>query len=97
MFKEIGINIKLVSYSEFSDIIKELLNNPDKKQYISGIINDLTNDKKLVYKSEVKIESNFTKEFLYKTGFEWPYIDINYIKNYFKYLTDIGYFDIKLN
>ena len=40
---------------------------------------------------------HFTKEFLYKTGFEWPYIDINYIRNYFKYLIDIGYFNMKLN
>ena len=97
MLQEIGIDIKLISYSEFSEIIKELLNNPDKKQYVSGIINDLTKDKKLVYKSDVKIESNFTKEFLYKTGFEWPYIDINYINNYFKYLTDIGYFKINID
>ena len=97
MLQEIGIDIKLISYSEFSKIIKELLNNPNKKQYVSGIINDLTKDKKLVYKSDVKIESNFTKEFLYKTGFEWPYIDINYINNYFKYLTDIGYFKINID
>lgn len=97
MLKEIKINIKLVTYEEFSAIIKEVLNNPDKKQYISGIINDLTNDKKLVYKSDVKIESDFTKEFLYKTGFEWPYIDINYIRNYFKYLTDIGYFKTNID
>ena len=95
MLKEIEIDIKLVTYSEFSDIIKEILNDPDKKQYISGIINDLTKDKKLVYKSDVKIKSDFTKEFLYKTGFEWPFIDVNYIRKYFNYLKDIGYFNIK--
>ena len=97
MIKELGINIKIVSNSEFSDIIKEIINNPEKKHYISGIINDLTKDKKLEYKSNIKVESNFTKEFLHKTGFEWPNIDINYIRKYFKYLIDIGYLDIKLN
>ena len=95
MLKKIGINIKLVTYSEFSDIIKEILNDPDKKQYISGIINDLTKEKKLVYKSDVKIESNFTKDFLSKIGFEWPYIDIDYISKYFNYLKSIGYFEIQ--
>lgn len=94
MLNEIGIHTKLVSDNEFANTIQSILNEPSKRQYIEGIANDLTADKKLSYKSEVNIKSDFTKEFLFKTGFEWPYIDINYIRNYFKYLTDIGYFNI---
>lgn len=94
MLNEIGIHTKLVSDNEFANTIQSILNEPSKRQYIEGIVNDLTADKKLSYKSEVNIKSDFTKEFLFKTGFEWPYIDINYIRNYFKYLTDIGYFNI---
>jgi len=97
MLSEIGINTNLVSDEEFTSKIQEILDDPLRRQYIQGIINDLTNDKKLVYKSEVNLKSDFTKEFLYKTGFEWPYIDINYIRNYFKYLIDIGYFNMKIN
>ena len=97
ILKEIGIDIKLVSDNEFSKEIQNILENPEKRQYIEGIINDLTSDKKLIYKSEVNIKSDFTKEFLYKTGFEWPYIDVHYIRNYFKYLMDIGYFNIKID
>ena len=97
MIHEIGIDTKLVSDEEFAKVIQNTLNNPEKKQYIEGIVNDLTADKKLVYQSEVNIKSEFTKEFLYQTGFEWPYIDIHYIKNYFKYLSNIGYFNISLN
>ena len=97
MLKEIGINIKFVSESEFSTTIQNLLNDPEKRYYVEGIINDLSSDKRLTYKSEVNIQSNFSKEFLYKTGFEWPYIDVNYIRNYFKYLIDIGYFNTTIN
>lgn len=97
MLNEIGINPQLVSEKEFAEKIQEILDDPLKRQYVQGIINDLTADKKLVYKSEVNIKSDFTKEFLYKTGFEWPYIDINYIRNYFKYLIDIGYFNATIN
>ena len=97
MLNEIGIHTKLISEKEFATVIQDILNDPSRRQSIEGIINDLTADKKLVYKSEVNIKSDFTKEFLYKTGFEWPYIDINYIRNYFKYLIDIGYFNTSIN
>ena len=97
MLSKIGIHSKLISDEQFAIIIQKLLEDPFRKQIVQGIINDLTADKKLVYKSDVTIKSDFTKEFLYKTGFEWPYIDINYIKNYFKYLIDIGYFNTTIN
>ena len=95
-FKELGINIKAVSSDEFIKIINELLKDDSKKSYLEGIINDLDENKKLIYESNVKIESDFSKKILEKLGFEWPYINKTYIKNYLKYLTDIGYFNIKM-
>ena len=97
MLSEIGIPTKLVSEEEFAATIQSILEDPDRRQLVEGIINDLSSDRKLVYQSDVAIKSDFTKEFLYKTGFEWPYIDIHYIKNYFQYLIDIGYFNISIN
>lgn len=93
MLSDIGIHINLVPEAEFAKDIQEILNDPKRRPLIEGIINDLTSDKKLIYQSDVNIKSDFTKEFLYKTGFEWPYIDVNYIRNYFKYFIDIGYFN----
>ena len=94
---KLGIPIKLVSDEEFKTILTQLLQNPDKKAYLEGIINDLSPDKKLVYESEVKIKSDFTKVLLEKMGFSWPIIDERYLKNYFKYLADIGYFNITID
>lgn len=96
MLSKIGINIRLISDEEFANTIQALLQDFSKKQELEGIINDLNSDKQLVYKSQVNIESDFTKEFLLKTGFEWPYIDINYIRNYFNYLVNIGYFNLSI-
>ena len=93
MLSDIGIHINLIPEAEFAKDIQEILNDPKRRPLIEGIINDLTSDKKLIYQSDVNIKSDFTKEFLYKTGFEWPYIDVNYIRNYFKYFIDIGYFN----
>lgn len=92
----IGIPIKIVSSEKFKEIVTDLLKNEDTKNYLQGIINDFDENQELSYESNVKIKSEFTKKILDKIGFNWPYIDTKYLKNYFKYLSDIGYFNIKI-
>lgn len=92
--EKIGIPIKIVSSEKFKEIVHNLLQGESRKEYLQGIMNDFNEDEELVYESNVKIESEFTKRFLQKINFEWPYIDTNYLKNYFKYLSDIGYFNV---
>ena len=92
----IGIPIKIVSSKKFKEIINNLLQDDETKDYLQGIINDFDENQKLVYESDVKIESEFTKKILENIGFNWPYIDTNYLKNYFKYLAQIGYFNINI-
>lgn len=92
----IGIPIKIVSSEKFKEIITDLLKNENTKNYLQGIINDFDENQELSYESNVKIKSEFTKKVLKEIGFEWPYIDTNYLRNYFKYLSDIGYFNIKI-
>lgn len=96
IIKKLGIKFKIVNEEEFNLIIDNLLQKEDGSNVISGIIRDFNNDRKLVYDSNIKIKSDFTKEFLKSIGFEWPVIDINYLRNYLKYLSDIGYLNIKL-
>lgn len=94
---KLGISMHIVSSEDFTKILDHLLQDPDKKNFLNGIVNDLNAEKKLVYQSEVSIKSNFTKEFLKKAGFEWPIISEKYLRNYFKYLADIGYFNIHID
>ena len=97
MLNSLGICLKSLSGEEFSNVISNLLSDEKRKNELEGIINDFNDNREVVYKSDVTIDSSFTKEFLSKIGFEWPYIDINYIRNYFKYLSDIGYINLNLN
>ena len=94
---KLGIPLKIVSEDKFREILSDLLQDSTKKSYLEGIINDLSADKRLVYESEVKIKSDFSKVALEKLGFKWPVIDERYLRNYFKYLADIGYFNISIN
>lgn len=96
ILKKLGINVKIVSSDEFLKIIDEILNDKDKTSILQGIIRDFDSDRKLIYDSNIKITENFTKSFLKKIDFEWPEIDIEYIRKYLEYLIGIGYLNIKL-
>lgn len=97
MMKDLNINLNVVSEKEFIKVIDNLLADENKKMFIEGIINDFDKkDKHLIYDSKVKVKCDFSKEYLSKLGFNWPNIDINYIRNYFKYLENVGYLNIKI-
>ena len=89
-------SINSYNFEKFKEIIDNLLSNNEKNDILNGIVNDLNKDKELIYDTNIKIKSEFSKIFLKKIGFEWPVIDKRYIKNYFKYLIDIGYFNLKI-
>jgi len=86
LLKNCRININTLSDEEFSNLLTILLKDTNKKKHVSGIINDLSSDKKLSYEGNVNIKSNFSIQFLEKIGFIWPKIDENYIIKYVKYL-----------
>ena len=96
ILQQLGIDFKIVSSEEFSKLIDEMLKNNEKASILQGIIRDFNEDKELVYKSNIKIKSEFTKKFLELLDFEWPEIDKKYIERYLTYLIDIGYLNIKL-
>ena len=62
--QEMGINIIPVSNILMNDIINGIITNNDRKNTVSGIIQDLTKDKKIIYTSAVKIKSDFTENYL---------------------------------
>jgi len=86
ILKKLNINIDILTDDEFASLLTKLLKDSVKKNYASGIINDLSSDKKLSYESNVNVKSNFSIRFLEKIGFTWPEIDENYIIKYVKYI-----------
>ena len=96
ILQKLGVNVKIVSPDEFLKIVDELLKDKEKSNILQGIIRDFDSNRKLIYESNIKITENFTKDFLKKLDFEWPEIDINYIRKYLDYLIGIGYLNIKL-
>ena len=91
--RDLGYDISPVSDDLMSNIITDFLENPEKKDSISGIIQDLDSNKHLLYTSNIKLESNFTELYLKELGFEWKTIDKNFMMKYINYFRKIKFLD----
>ena len=80
------LNIQVVSNEYFLEQIDLILNKENSDELLSGILGDFNKDRKLVYDSNIKINSNFTIKYLENIGFKWPTISKNYLTNFFKLL-----------
>lgn len=89
----LGIDLIPVSNTLMYDIINGMLLNDDRKQAVSGIIQDLNKDKKLIYTSSTRLDFDFTEKYLKECGFKWKKIDKNYITKYLNYFKSIGFID----
>lgn len=85
------ISLQPVSQELFAEKITNLLASHSSDNLLSGIINDLTVDKRLIYTSSIKIESDFSTKFLEENGFAWPKLDKLYIKKLISYLQKIKF------
>jgi len=88
-----SLNIKLtpVSNELMANIITGILEDNSKKDYVSGIIYDLDNNKNLIYTSNIILNSTFSNKYLSKIGFSWKKINKHYLKKCFKHFNKIGF------
>ena len=88
---EMDIKLLPVSNSEMTNIITQLLEDDNRKEILSGIIHDLDKDKQLIYTSNIRLNSDFTENYLNFIGFHWKCIDKNYIIRYINYFRKIKF------
>lgn len=62
--KEMGIELIPVSNQMMTDIITGILNDNKRKDIVSGIVQDIDSDKNLIYTSSIKLNADFTKNYL---------------------------------
>lgn len=88
ILNELNIKIDTCSDEQFSSLVTS----SNSKSKITGIVNDLTPDKRLKYSSNIRVKSNLSVDYLAKCNFRWKKINKVYIQNYFKYLININFF-----
>ena len=85
LYQHFNIKMSPLSNTLLSYVITGILEDPNKKQILSGIIYDLDKNKNLIYTSKINLDANFTEEYLKTIGFEWPILDEGYIIKYINY------------
>ncbi len=90
----LGLNMKLVSGEQFAEALRETENDPNTKYIFETFINEIGEDGLPHYDSPIKIDTEFTKQYLHSLSFDWHETDFEYLMKYFEYFRSIGYIEV---
>lgn len=90
----LGISMKVVSGEEFNRALQRTIQDAGTEYIFEALQNDIDEQGRLVYDSNIHIENDFTVWFLKKTGFGWKETDREYISGYIEYFREIGYLKV---
>ena len=76
----------VVDNKVFKKDLNNLLFNSNNSDKVSVLLNDLDENKNLVYKTNLRITNKFTLKFLSKMDFYWPEVTKEYIAKILKNL-----------
>ena len=91
---KLGVPVKAVSEAEFTAILRDTMKQTQSKHIFEAFIGDMDENEHLNYDSNIRIENDFTVEYLRNLGFEWNDIDFEYIRKNVEYLKTIGYLEV---
>ena len=86
----LGYEIEIVSGSEFTELLRATAKASGTQHIFETFINDMDENDKLNYESNIHIENSFTVDYLKQLGFEWNDIGFEYLKKYVEYFRKIG-------
>lgn len=90
---QLGYHMSMVDGREFTKVLREMGEQNDGKFVFETFINDLDTNDRLIYDSNIRIENEFTVEYLRQLGFEWNDMGFGYLEKYIKYFQRIGYLE----
>lgn len=91
ILNELGFDIEIIRGNEFTVILRQTMKKSGMEYIFETFINDMDENDRLSYDSNIHIENDFTVKYLQMLGFEWSQIDLDYLKKYFDYFKTIGY------
>jgi thioester reductase-like protein len=90
---EAGFDIKIASDKEFTEALRQSATQSGMEHIFETFINDMDENDRLTYDSKIRIENDFTVQYLRKLDFEWSEITFVYIKKYLEYFRKVGYLE----
>lgn len=92
--RELGISMEVVDGNAFNRALRGTIRDRVTEYIFEAFQNDMDEQGRLVYDSNIHIENDFTVWFLKKLGFEWNEIDLEYIRGYVEYFRKLGYLKV---
>ncbi len=93
IFNDLGFKMKTVDGETFTNALRATAKQTGLEHIFETFINDMDENDQLNYDSNIRIENDFTVEYLKALGFEWADIDFEYMKKYVEYFKEIGYLE----
>ena len=93
ILKELSIEMQVVDGETFARCLKETVS--QNKAYIyEAFMNDMDQEGRLNYETNIQIKNDFTLSYLKQLGFIWTKIDYDYVKGYIEYFKKLGYLEV---
>ncbi len=92
IINQLGYDLKLVNGTIFTEALRQTAKQTGMEHIFETFINDMDENDQLNYDSNIRIENDFTVQYLKQLGFEWSDIGIDYLRKYVEYFKKIGYF-----
>ena len=93
-FRELGVNIASLSGEDFKRFLLTTKGSPQTEQFFEAFVDNLDESNRLVFNSDIHIQTDFTVDYLKALGFLWPKLTREYIKKYVDYFKNIGYWRV---
>ncbi len=86
---EMGIPMQVIPGKTFAEALREIAKNSETAYIFEAFINDMDEQEKLVYDTNIRIENEFTVQYLNALGFDWSQIDYEYVQKWVQYFRNL--------
>ena len=94
-FRGLGFRMEIIPGNAFAEILRQTAQQSGMEYVFETFINDMDENEQLNYDSNIRIENDFTVQYLKILGFEWTEIGIEYLEKYVEHFRKIGYMEGK--
>ena len=94
VIRKLGIPMDVVEGSKFHQALEKTVQSAGKEYIFQALQNDMDEQGRLVYDSNIRIMNEFTVWFLKQVGFRWNETDFEYIRGYVEYFRKLGYLEV---
>lgn len=95
-FARCGCPVRKVPGEHFAALLQQAAQQETLSQVMTAFVNDMDENYRLHYESNIHVDSSFTVSQLVACGFRWEPMSYDYIRAYISYFHKNGFFEVSL-